>query len=1834
MLKKMIAVFLCITLCLGSVSVCASAFGPDMDDPFEDALFDADAGLDIADSGGAMTTDRMIEQIFSMTNNMAFRQEMADHTAALSAANSWMSTASAVFGVVKNISSIIGLVNGVINLLKFFGVIKDHSMDVQASILDGVYALQDTVESIDKKVDRIQETLIDEFSSVNMKFAEQEYNHYKDEVWTNFYTNAASPLIALQNEYMDEVNWLIISRAEEWFDYEGSDVRVLYGEDAEGKKMQVYSGTNLGDLGKALPREPGTSIEGIAVTDRIVLPAEYVSVNMNPSVNLSVDNCIEVLHDAFEGGVYEAAENHTLVASDAFYANWETLSAKDKNTLSSQLADELINAVTFAASYAAANERKFASSVRSAYDYFCKWLNSSDSLTSPMYAQLKMLSLTHGFEGEIADEAETIYLYLDLMNINFGSFAETILSLSKAHTLENCEAVKRSLAVSSYNLYKTCTNFLTDNPNYCYMVNKPLQYRSVSLESVTNINLNTSKISSVQSWTLRDNSAAYSENGEERARQTEERTKVLNSNLVSSENMKLLYLMYISQVKRGLTDCGSFLDYLIENRVIASCPAEKYPYGLSTQLVTSYETETLNMTNGGLMNFCGAPTTLTPEDGEPYNSVVAYFVKDEAFVRKGSVPRGWLGELDDVKFADKAVGSTVNLLNGEVDENTYLAARAVNLPNDDPEGLNFPSIFAYCDKFSFDVKHTVDNRVVINSDTTLEKHFGAIVTTDLSVYEFPVDTKEIESNFFGDSHGFNKIVLYSMPEVIAEDAFAGVGRENKRCYLELPADADVGDLTEKWHGGWFGDEQITLYKNDGSGESIVSAQPSDMLCSDIECPFTAPAGMEFAGWGVTANSPKSDCGTFKVSERAGVFAMWHANHEHKFVTSDLAPTCTENGTRGRRVCSICGYVGSSGDVVPALGHNIQNEIGENVCSRCGKTVRIVTYGPFLVTGSSMDGVDAQADSSGNYTLTLGKSGSFTVKNTNPSAEANASIVLAENTNIDLILAGVKINSTGRNCAALEVCGGSDTNVVLTLAAGTENSLKSADGFAGLQKDSTAGTLTIEGSGTLRATGGANAAGIGGAAGAVTGRITVNSGSIYAYGGANGAGIGGGKDGTMHGFTVNGGFITAQGGENYPAIGSNSPIMSGVGFDDSYRINAGVITALAGKNCPEGIGAYYELSKEMFFDHSRVYVSPEASVYVSHTGNSPSFRYDGKMVVPQTISNPNGKTIVIDGNVFPYKTHFDEKCVYPYLTDTDHDIKFANRIDIDKAVENGTISVPGGYAESGEIVTLTAQPDAGYHLAEWKVSPSVTVDGNTFRMPDSDVTVSAVFEKNSHTVRWIAEGMTAVAKYLCGDAIQVMNAPEKEGFRFTSWAPAVPAVMPDEDIEFFAVYAPINYIAKFVVDGKVIGTRSYTVENDSITSPEIPAKPGYVASWEDYTIRAGGITINAEYVPEIYLAKFVADGKVIDEIPYTVETESIIPPVIPNKDGYTAQWSDYTLSPGGITVKAVYTACVHEHTFAAKYSYNEYMHWYPSTCGHEDVAKGLGEHTFGEGIKAGNATVYVCEECSYVKIVRDELAEMRTQAIAQLESAAGTGRSAAMQSAVDLAETAIERACNAQEIEDAKKSGLAVIHACEFAIGNCTVNGGFIYGVGPLLTESVFSEKFIVNDTVSVQYSPASEGILGTGSTVQVTYYNGSTDKYALVIFGDVNGDGVYDGTDAFTVSFLANGMLTKEQVGEAVYMAADCNHDGVIDRQDVKLLEQAGLLLAQVDQSKSEKELLETSSAYMEYIELINQNVEPDPTEPAEDEPVDPFFAVSFLDMLFRIIMKIIALLKSAFAVF
>ena len=130
---------------------------------------------------------------------------------------------------------------------------------------------------------------------------------------------------------------------------------------------------------------------------------------------------------------------------------------------------------------------------------------------------------------------------------------------------------------------------------------------------------------------------------------------------------------------------------------------------------------------------------------------------------------------------------------------------------------------------------------------------------------------------------------------------------------------------------------------------------------------------------------------------------------------------------------------------------------------------------------------------------------------------------------------VNIDVSGSYNAAMEVQGAGDT----TLKLEGNNTLKSGEGYAGLEKDDSlyhspyhsTGKLTItaeDANASLKAQGGDYAAGIGGGNGHSTSKLEIANGTIDAAGGHLAAGIGGGCGGNGE-VTISGGDVTASGG---------------------------------------------------------------------------------------------------------------------------------------------------------------------------------------------------------------------------------------------------------------------------------------------------------------------------------------------------------------------------------------------------------------------------------------------------------------------------------------------------------------------------------------------------------------------------------------------------------------------------------------------------------------------------------------------------------------------------------
>ncbi len=2096
--KKLMSVLLCFLI---AISTAVPAFAMEED---EITVFGDEAPIELPDR-----TTSVLNAIQALIHRMD-----VDAKQARLKASKWTTIASNYFGtamgVVKNMSSIISLINGSRILLMNLGVLENE-YDSTQSIIEGINSIRMAVNEIDKNVDEIQETLINEFSELDLKFQEQEYNHYKDDVWARFYSDAVVPLVTYQNEYNDDVNRILMNYIEQWQGDENGEcpmgLRALYGEDGNGGFIQVYSGKNLGEVGDKLPREPKGSVDSVPVSYSITLPSKYIGANFDSVKALTSKNCFDLLIEALEKGIYQAAENKELEAYGGFDTVWSYLTEEEKRETAKEFAEDLADSLAFTCAYNAANERRFASDVKSAYENFVKWVQGEESLTSPAYAQLKMLALTHGFEGEIKTQADTVAAYLMLMGTNFATFTQTVVLLSKAHGEDDCEEIKSQWIKSETGILNDFSSFLTGNPNYCYQLNRSVEYRNTAVSSELSFAYGRNGVlvnpeTDVQKykeyctstrWMIYEKDAMYSDNKDIAAEQKRASENFIKSNTISSKDAKLIYAMYKSSKS---TD--SFAEYLASNKVATNAES------VADKIITSFETGNFDL-NKGIEMKCYLPTGHA-----------------SSYVKDGSTYAVSTGISDDLAsdyylVKDNAKGSLFNTKNGSVNENAIIAARAfygeekwTNLDEMDVFStvpVSFKStLLSDKEVENLKIDPDLNERLMVNCSFSAD--YGSLVSTELNTYTFPTNTKKIADKYFGNEIEFDSIVFKGIPEEIADNAFKGVGTQAKRCLLTVPEGFETGSLEGEWHGGYFGNTKITVSKNDGSNEEKTVVAVNGAPLSTVVNPFETPEHKTFAGWSYSEYTGEVADSNDSIIPAITLYAVWKYDHEHEFEISKeaVAATCTEDGATAERTCKICGCKEYSVSI-PALGHSCVCEKTEQgnynvACTACsytnllypktcgdftvwvnyqynddvtfvtdkynGNSISVNTSGVYVIeTNKSYattqfisvnDGVKASiclagvkvapfsrvpALNAGNGTLhitlvdgtentltgggdqsaiqaggnlifdgngsleansqvktaisvsgfsTVFKSGKITadggpyygvgvqsgssdkefviypeaclysvnglgatavnkdgekvypvciensegkvitvdgkempytnapntekayvyltagehdiklggedlnavmvdgrycfekqlgdftvttadfdavtyseglltvrlsepviIKNTDPDTPTTDRIFVEGNVGANITLDGVNI-AEDDSYSPFKIADNSSGNTKITLAENSVNTLGGGYNCAGISKNGEYGTLTIDGKGTLNVTGGYDSAAIGSDNGKTVHGIIINDGVINAtVNSYRAAAIGSGcvdadsapsgeKVYTAEGIIINGGTINARskdsaaigGGDNdsvqgkifavkdiiinggtVNAVSENAQYSIGAGVytaAENIRINGGIVTAestgvsgmSAGSGGDRQIGG---IGANLGTDG--LVIEKNASVKAGFEPESP-VNGEGQRVYLNEIPTGGNDRITIDGKLFPYSRHNGEKKVYVYLPKdseikkvysfvieesergtvtanteapaTGDEVKLyatvnegyvfkgfevtpAVELDGDtfimpdwsvtargifshigtvtiKDCENCTVTPSKSIAETGEKITLRIVPDEGMELSEWVVeTENAEITNNTFTMPDEDIVISCVCVPKTHTLTWNVDGEKNTQTLDFGSKINPPENPVKEGCTFEGWYPEVAQTMPDEDVEYVAVFTPDTYYATFVAGGKTVAKIPYTVEDSSIDEPYCPDKTGYVSSWEDYTLVPGGVTVNAEYTPEIYKAKFVADGKIVEEVPYTVETVSINAPVIPAKDGYTAKWSEYTLVAGGITVNAVYTATVHEHTFATKYSYNDTMHWYASTCGHEDIAKGLGEHTFGEGIKAGNSTVYVCTECSYVKIVSNEIVELKEKAIAEIEAAAGTERSEAMESAVELAELAIERATTAEEIESAKQSGLAVIKASQFAIDDCTVDGNILYLSAPMLTEEKFNEKYVVNKEASVQVTPSSDSILGTGSTIEITYYNGYTDEYTLVIPGDLNGDGVCDVLDATLAERVAskNASATDAQMYAANGFASD-----------------------------------------------------------------------------------------------
>ena len=167
----------------------------------------------------------------------------------------------------------------------------------------------------------------------------------------------------------------------------------------------------------------------------------------------------------------------------------------------------------------------------------------------------------------------------------------------------------------------------------------------------------------------------------------------------------------------------------------------------------------------------------------------------------------------------------------------------------------------------------------------------------------------------------------------------------------------------------------------------------------------------------------------------------------------------------------------------------------------------------------------------------------------------------------------------------------------------------------------------------------------------------------------------------------------------------------------------------------------------------------------------------------------------------------------------------------------TFNTDGGSAvapitqDYGTAITApTAPTKTGHSFAGWDALPTT--------MPEGGATVTALWTKNNYTVTWKVDGSIVKSESLAfGAAIVAPADPEKEGYKFGGWTPAVVATMPAQNVEYTATWTVNEYTATFdantgkYADDSTTKTQKFAY-GAPVTAPEVPTKDGYAfAGWE-------------------------------------------------------------------------------------------------------------------------------------------------------------------------------------------------------------------------------------------------------------------------------------------------------------------------------------------------------------------------------------------------------------------
>ena len=206
----------------------------------------------------------------------------------------------------------------------------------------------------------------------------------------------------------------------------------------------------------------------------------------------------------------------------------------------------------------------------------------------------------------------------------------------------------------------------------------------------------------------------------------------------------------------------------------------------------------------------------------------------------------------------------------------------------------------------------------------------------------------------------------------------------------------------------------------------------------------------------------------------------------------------------------------------------------------------------------------------------------------------------------------------------------------------------------------------------------------------------------------------------------------------------------------------------------------------------------------------------------------------------------------------------------------------------QITAPTDLNKEGHTFSKWVPDVDSTV-------PDHDVTYTATYTINQYTITFDTDGGSEIAPITqdYNSAVTAPADPTKTGYTFAGWDKEIPATIPAEDIIIKALWTINQYKVTFIADGVIVSEGMYDY-GTQIVVPEAPEKEGYTFStWGeiDATVPDHDVTYTASYDVNYYKLTYILDDEVYAEFDIAFG-EFIVPIEVEPEEGRTFEgWQD-------------------------------------------------------------------------------------------------------------------------------------------------------------------------------------------------------------------------------------------------------------------------------------------------------------------------------------------------------